>query len=376
MAGPGEHAQPEHLSINAGERDSDDAEGNDIERDGADTGARDFRQPLRQEYFGVGFSLVAAVSFAVAALLVKVAAGGLSTLEILWGRGGLQIIVVTAMCVYKRTWPFGPPELWGWLSLRGLLGVLAVVGYFIGIISLPLADSIAIYSIKPVLAALLAAWFLSEPLNWIHGFSTVLSVAGCATVAHGEHSSGGSSQSGGLGPTFSVLLLVAAALLAASTSIVTRRIMTRSQVAAEVPVFYFCLMDVVVLAALTPLLLSSSFQRRTGALGWYHIAAVVGVAITSVMGQQFMTMGLKHVPSALATLLVQTETAWAFVLQAVIYHELSWLSLLGASMIAFASAAQAAYELRQARAASPSEGQRVMHKEDDLTLAPPRTSAA
>ena len=94
---------------------------------------------------GVASSLAAAFSFAVAALLVKLASSVASVLTILWARGLLQIGLLGAFFLWRRSSPWGPPELRWWLVLRGTLGVCTIIGYFIGIIILPVADAIPRY---------------------------------------------------------------------------------------------------------------------------------------------------------------------------------------------------------------------------------------
>lgn len=78
---------------------------------------------------------------------------------------------------------------------------------------------------------------------------------------------------------------------------------------------------------------------RTSPRGLSHPATSIsapgrtGVAICSVLGQQLFTLGLRHIPSALSTLLLQMETVDAFILQIVFVGKVGPMSLVGASLI-------------------------------------------
>eukprot|EP00913_Durusdinium_trenchii_P017815 g16740.t1 len=90
---------------------------------------------------GILATLLGALSLAIAALLVKVCAKSLSTLDILCGRAILQTCFVGVVFLTRCESPWGPRNLRGWLSLRGFLGCCAVVFYFMGIIALPLSEA-------------------------------------------------------------------------------------------------------------------------------------------------------------------------------------------------------------------------------------------
>lgn len=306
---------------------------------------------------GVLLSIAAAASFALAAMLVKVCATGLSTLDVLWGRAIVQTGIIGSFFLARCESPWGPAHLRGWLALRGILGCCAIVGYFVGIIALPLADSISIYSVKPIFAALLGACVLGEALGFIHVFATGLSLLGCILVAKDEAAGHHSSKHEDLylDPTVAVIVLLFAALFAAGTSISTRKVMAGTTVRAEVPVWYFCFMDLLLLSVLTPLLAGTSFSHRSASVSWRHVVGVVGVSVFSVLGQQWFTLGLRHIPSALSTLLVQTETIDAFLLQVIFFGRVGLLSILGASLIAAGTATLATAELRGGTSEDSSE---------------------
>lgn len=112
--------------------------------------------------------------------------------------------------------------------------------------------------------------------------------------------------------------------------------------------WYFCITDIAVLIVLTPVLNGSTFARRHDDWGLRHLGALVGVAGFSVLGQQWMALGLRHVPSALGTIVVQTETVHAFILQALFFGHVSIQSFGGAALICASTGMLACVELRAA----------------------------
>lgn len=313
-----------------------------------------------QLHAGIGYSAGAGFSFAVAAIMVKIASGGFGVLAVLWARGIVQLSIVGMIFAMRRESPWGPAGLRWWLTLRGSLGVLAIVGYMAAIVALPVADAISLFSVKPVLTSFLAALCLKEPLHHVHCFASVLSVVGCVLVAQAKSASGSEPVGDQRMHVAASIVVIVAALLAAGTTVVTRRIMSRSAVSPEVPVWYFCVVDVVLLLVLTPSLAYTKYAKQ----GWdwtpAQLLALLCVPVFSVLGQHTMTVGLKHVPAALNTVLVQTETVHVFVFQWLLYGQLSWWSMAGASLICLATALLARYEMHSAarigRSPIPSPG--------------------
>ncbi|CAK0864138.1 unnamed protein product, partial [Prorocentrum cordatum] len=111
-------------------------------------------------------------------------------------------------------------------------------------------------------------------------------------------------------------------------------------VGAEVPVWYFAVADVAVLAAASPALRASRFSSRPPSWTWPHAAGLVGVGLCSLLGQQ-LSVGYRHIRSALGALLIQTETAHAFALQALIFGHVGLQSVLGAVLVSEAPRARA-----------------------------------
>mmetsp|Transcript_79984 Transcript_79984/g.226306 ORF Transcript_79984/g.226306 Transcript_79984/m.226306 type:complete len:348 (-) Transcript_79984:50-1093(-) len=320
-----------------------------------DMGTLDEPSCLPNRILGMLACVASAVLFAGAALLVKVSSSGFSMLQILWARGLLQLGLVALLLLWRRTAPWGGPELRPWLLLRGVLGVLSIFCYFLGVVLLAAGDTVAIFGAKSVLAALLAAVFLKEPLQFVHAATSLLTLGGCFLIAWTRRGEPPHVVPMHLPRPIAACIVCLGAALAAGVDVVLRRIMARSRLRAEVPVFYFCAVDVVLLAVATPALGGSALSRAPGHRSPWLWAALAGVALLSVLGQQAMTLGFRHAPVALGSVLMQVEAVVAFALQALVYGAIELQSLAGAALIAVAACLLAAFEMRRKATGSDSE---------------------
>ncbi len=94
--------------------------------------------------------------FAVMSLMVKFASRSLPTMEIVFARGVVALVLASAMLAHARKSPLGGRL--GLLLLRGAIGSTALVCYFGAVAHLPLAEAAVIHQTAPLFTALLAAW--------------------------------------------------------------------------------------------------------------------------------------------------------------------------------------------------------------------------
>jgi drug/metabolite transporter (DMT)-like permease len=221
---------------------------------------------------GVVYIAVSAFGFSAMTALVKLVSARLPTGEIVLARAVITLVLSYAMLVRAR-----PPVPWGTergrLVLRGLLGFGGLAGYYGAVIRLPLADATTLWNITPLLTALLGWWLLGERL----GASTVVALAsGIAGVLLIVHPSGS-----GLDP-FGVALALGAAACSASAYVTVRQLARTEH--PLVIVFYFPLVA-------TPLAIpwaAAAWVTPTA----YDWLLLLGVGLTTQLGQVFLTMGL------------------------------------------------------------------------------------
>ena len=96
--------------------------------------------------------------------IAKWLAGSVSSGQVTWSRFFFQIILMSPLLLRTRG-PWLTPALW-LHAARGTMIAAATLFFFSGLAYLPLADSIAIFFIEPLLVTLLAALFFGEAIHW------------------------------------------------------------------------------------------------------------------------------------------------------------------------------------------------------------------
>lgn len=226
---------------------------------------------------GVRYMLAAAFCFSVMSLLVKVAGQRLPTMEVVFSRSLVTLVITWGML---RRWGVAP---WGGerklLVLRALFGFAAVSCFFYGVTHLPLAEVTVIQYTNPVFTALIAALALGERLRPVESGGVALSLAGVVLVARPGFLFG---QATSLDP-LAVTVAVAGAVLSASAYVTVRRL-GRSEHPLVI-VFYFALVATVGSALFLP--------GAPWPTAW-EWATLAGVGLSAQGGQLFMTLGLRE----------------------------------------------------------------------------------
>ena len=130
----------------------------------------------------IKYMLLASFSFALVGGFVKILGESMSSVEIVFFRNLIGLIIVS-ISIYK--FPLkqvgGKPIL---LFLRGLIGFLALLMYFYNIANIPLAEAITFSKTSPIFTAIFAYIFIKEKLtiqSWIGvflGFGGILFITG------------------------------------------------------------------------------------------------------------------------------------------------------------------------------------------------------
>lgn len=279
---------------------------------------------------------VAAFMFSLMSLFVKLAGRRIPTMEIVLVRASINVVISVALIARAGLSPLGNRR--GLLLLRGLLGSLALIGFFGAVVHLPLAEATMVHYTNPALTALLAAWLLGERVEGRVVGCVAASLAGVALIARPASIFGGAAA--GIDPRWVGVGLVAAAL-SASAYVTVRKL--RASDHALVIVLYFPMVTV-------PIALPFALADWV----WPTPAewlALAGIGVTTQIAQIALTMGLAREAAGRATAVGYLQVAFAALWGALFFGETpdAW-SLAGAGLI-FASLVALA---RPRRAESPS----------------------
>lgn len=258
---------------------------------------------------GLLFMAQSAFWFSLMSLLVKTAGRRLSSMEVVFVRGVVTLVLSYAMLRRAGVAPWGAPAHRRMLLVRGLLGSLALLCFYFSIIHLPLAAATVIQYTNPVLATLLAAWLLREHAGWREIAAVVAGLAGVALVARPPWLFGGAAASA-VNPLHALVGLCGA--LCSALAYVAIRQMGKAEHPLVV-VFYFPLVTV-------PLALPLAIP------GWLwptpaEWATLVGIGVCTQLAQVSMTRGLQLEPAGRATAVGYLQIVFAAVWGALAFGE-------------------------------------------------------
>ncbi|GIM96780.1 DMT family transporter [Paractinoplanes toevensis] len=129
---------------------------------------------------GAGMVLLAAISYAVATMLVQRRAADVPPEALAGGTTAITAIVLTPFAIL--TWPVEPVHASAWtaLALLGVLCTAVALLAFYRLIALAGSTRAGLVTyLNPVVAVFLGVLFLNEPLRWSTAAGFALVVAGC-----------------------------------------------------------------------------------------------------------------------------------------------------------------------------------------------------
>lgn len=244
---------------------------------------------------------LAAFFFSLMSLLVKVAGQRLPSSELVMGRSVVSLVISWGMLRRARIDPWGHRK--GLLTLRGLVGFVALLCFFYAIPRLPLADVTVIQFTNPVFTALFAALFIREKLTRSVIASIALSLCGVSLIAQPSVLFGQSASALNL---TAVLIALLGAVFAAAAYTTVRKL--RETEHALVVIFYFPLISI---PACLPIMAPVAVWPTP--LEWLML---LGIGILTQIAQVFLTSGLHKEQAGRATsvsyLQILFAAAWGF----------------------------------------------------------------
>lgn len=284
----------------------------------------DLADVLRERFpVGVRYMAGAALLFSVMSLLVKVVGQRVPTMEVVFSRSVITLVITAGLVRSKGLDMWGSPSSRGLLVARGVLGFSAVACFFYALSHLPLAEATVIQYTNPVWTAIIAALFLSEHLKLVEIVGVAASLAGVVLVARPEVLFGGATA--GLDP-LAVGIALSGSVLSASAYVTIRSL--GSDEHPYVIIFYFALIGTVGSTALLPV--TANLVWPTGE-EWL---AMLGVGLTAQAAQIFLTLGLQHERAGRAMAVGYLQIVLAAIWGLVFFAEFpDPLGLVGIAMI-------------------------------------------
>lgn len=239
--------------------------------------------------------LWSAFYFSLMSLLVKWAGQRLPAHEIVFVRAFISLVLSYGLLRRAGISPWGRQKKW--LLVRGLFGFAGLSCFFYALTALPLAEVTVLQYLHPIFTTLLAAVFLRERVGWALLISIPLSLAGVILVTQPAWLfAGGDSL-----PWFPTSVALVGAFMSAAAYTTVRSLSKTEH--SLVIVFYFPL--IAMPASIPTLALDFVLPR-----GWDWLI-LLGIGITTQLGQVMLTRGLRSEAAGRATALGYTQVVFA-----------------------------------------------------------------
>ena len=272
--------------------------------------------------------------------LRKTTEGGMPSTQVAFIRAVVQFAATAAWICHRNQTMLGPPGLRWWLALRGILGGVGMLSLFHSVEVLPIGDATALFSLHPIVAAVIAWATIGDQITIGIGFAAVCSVAGVIFVSQpsflfGDSSenatSSSSSGSGNTSLLYSETSGVVAALatsLCAGAVMVLIRFTKRASTAQQL--IPWCI-AVLVTSLGMGLTLTPFVTPDAASIPWCAACVVSGL-----VAHVLMTAGTRASSPALSSVMRSTEILWSYLSQVVIFKETpSSLTLVGVGINVF-----------------------------------------
>lgn len=266
---------------------------------------------------GAAWMLVAAAGFAAMGLLVKLLAAEVPTVELVLWRSAVSGVIVLALAL--RAGATLRPVNVRMHLVRGLVGVGAMICFFMAIARLPLGDAVLVTYASPLVVALLSPWTVGERPTRLTWAALLVGLTGVALVV---------GPTGARDPV-GVACALAAALFAACAYL-SVRVLTRTDGTLAI-VFWFSVTSTMLASGS---LLDGLQPLRPGA-----VLDLLGIGVLGVVSQSALTKAYAVAEAARVAVYVYATPVFAYLMSLVVLGEVPpATSVLGAAIVLVAGA--------------------------------------
>lgn len=269
---------------------------------------------------GVIFGLLAAFNFSLMILFVK-AASPIPPQEVIFTRSVFNLVFSFLVLKMQNIPIWGNKSNFWILILRGLAGYLALSAYFFSLGKLPIGTASLIQYMSPVFSGILAFFILKESSSAKQWLCLIFGFLGIGFISHVLP-----SLSFAQALEWPYLLACLGSALLSGLAYICVRKLSLAHENPEVIVFYFPLISL-------PLSLLAGIQS------WVvpnlpQTFLLIGVGITSYLGQVFLTYSLKSEKTSVATNTLYFGALFATLWGIIFFKEIpDWNLAIGALLI-------------------------------------------
>ena len=259
---------------------------------------------------GIVFIMIATLSFAIMNTLAKVLSD-FHPMQVVFFRAFGSAIFIWPFMVYRKISFIGNNPKF--LFLRGFLGVTSLATFFIVIQRIPLGSAISIRYLGPLFGAALAYYFLREKINIKQILSFAIAFSGVIVLKGFDVRI----------DNLSLILIIISAVLVGGIFVLLRYLGNKEHFLTIINYF-------MTMAILCSLFFISEF-RLPNSIEWI---SVVGIGITGLIGQIFMTKAFQLEEASVLAPFKYMELIYALIIGLYWFDETyTVLAFLGIIMI-------------------------------------------
>ena len=229
------------------------------------------------------YLVFASLFFSLMTVCVKKTDEIIPIFELVFFRSIFSLIMTSLIIKKKRINPWGKNKIL--LTLRGLLGTIALICIFHSIRNMPLSTSTVIQYTYPIFISIFAVLFIKEKININVIAALVFGWFGILIIINPYQTSGSEIA-------FSTILIAFIGAITTSLAYITVKKLSKEE-DIFIIIKYFPLISVI---TLLPIVYQNWVTPQVNDIIW-----IIGIGVFTQVGQTFLTLGLKNLPASQAS---------------------------------------------------------------------------
>ncbi len=267
---------------------------------------------------GYVFITLSALSYCFMSVFVKLAGEHLATIQIVFVRGVITLMVTGFILKYRGIAPLGNKR--SLLILRGVVGSIALFFVYESLQRLTLSEATVIQYLYPIFTALFASLLISEHIGQILYISIISGFVGVCIILDFPFLSSNTV------PKMDILIALFGSFLTGLSYVLVRKASLLKE-SPYVVMFYFPLFTV----PMSLFFLPNNWVNPT-LLTWVYLLMV---GISSQLGQLFLTFGYKLLPASRAAMTSYLQVPFSVITGIIIFHDTMTINFLIGTLIIF-----------------------------------------
>ncbi|MCB9434053.1 MAG: DMT family transporter [Ardenticatenaceae bacterium] len=119
-------------------------------------------------WHGIRLVMMGVFLFSLQDLVIKQVSSGYPVHQIVFIRSGVALLLLLLLAWLRGEWRLLYTRRLSYHIVRGFMMLISYTTYYLAIAALPLAETVALYFVSPLLVTLLSVLWLKERISWAH----------------------------------------------------------------------------------------------------------------------------------------------------------------------------------------------------------------